>query len=136
VRWETLPGLGCPTYTAVHHVLTNPAYAGAYAYGKTRQERRVDETGTVQLRRRPLAASDWEVLIRDHHEGFIHWDTYQANQARINANIRPVAAPDAQTQTNALATHDRRRARLRAQPMTRPTRDRRREPPRDRALRR
>jgi excisionase family DNA binding protein len=80
-----------PTYTAVHHVLTNPAYAGAYAYGKTRQERRVDETGTVQLRRRPLAASDWEVLIRDHHEGFIGWDTYQANQTRINANIRPVA---------------------------------------------
>jgi transposase-like protein len=72
-------------------VLTNPAYAGAYAYGKTRQERRVDETGTVQLRRRPLAVSDWEVLIRDHHEGFIGWDTYQANQARINANIRPVA---------------------------------------------
>ncbi len=80
-----------PTYTAVHHVLTNPAYAGAYAYGKTRQERRVDETGTVQLRRRPLAVSDWEVLIRDHHKGFIGWDTYQANQARINANIRPVA---------------------------------------------
>jgi DNA invertase Pin-like site-specific DNA recombinase len=80
-----------PTYTAVHHVLTNPAYAGAYAYGKTRQERRVDETGTVHQRRRRLAASDWEVLIRDHHEGFIDWATYQANQARINANIRPVA---------------------------------------------
>src|SRR6476469_2453294 len=80
-----------PTYTAVHHVLTNPAYAGAYAYGKTRQERRVDETGTVHVRRRILAASDWEVLIRDHHEGFIDWDTFQANQARINANIRPVA---------------------------------------------
>ena len=80
-----------PTYTAVHHVLTNPAYAGAYAYGKTRQERRVDETGSVQVRRRILAASDWEVLIRDHHEGFIGWDTYQANQTRINANIRPVA---------------------------------------------
>ncbi|HKS53084.1 MAG TPA: recombinase family protein [Pseudonocardiaceae bacterium] len=80
-----------PTYAAVHHVLTNPAYAGAYAYGKTRQERRVDETGTVHRRRRPLAVSDWEVLIPDHHEGFINWDTFQANQARINANIRPVA---------------------------------------------
>ena len=33
----------------------------------------------------------WEVLIRDHHAGFIDWDTYQANQARIGANIRPVA---------------------------------------------
>jgi excisionase family DNA binding protein len=80
-----------PTYTAVHHVLTNPAYAGAYAYGKTRQERRVDETGSVQLRRRQLAAGDWEVLIPEHHEGFIGWDTFQANQARIKANTRPVA---------------------------------------------
>jgi Recombinase len=26
------------SYTAIHHVLTNPIYAGAYAYGKTRQE--------------------------------------------------------------------------------------------------
>jgi len=80
-----------PTYTAVHHVLTNPAYAGAYAYGKTRQERRVDETGTLHLQRRRLAPSEWEVLIPDHHEGFIDWGTYQANQARIAANTRPVA---------------------------------------------
>jgi len=80
-----------PTYTAVHHVLTNPAYAGAYAYGKTRQERRVDQTGTVHRQRRRLAPSDWEVLIPDHHEGFVDWTTYQANQARIAANTRPVA---------------------------------------------
>ena len=80
-----------PTYTAVHHVLTNPAYAGAYAYGKTRQERRVDETGTVHQRRRRLAAGEWEVLIPDHHDGFIDWATWQANQARIGANTRPVA---------------------------------------------
>jgi uncharacterized protein YndB with AHSA1/START domain len=31
------------------------------------------------------------VLIKDHHRGFIDWDTYQANQARIGANIRPKA---------------------------------------------
>jgi len=80
-----------PTYTAVHHVLTNPAYAGAYAYGKTRQERRVDETGTVHQRRRRLAPGEWEVLIPDHHDGFIDWATWQANQVRIGANTRPVA---------------------------------------------
>lgn len=80
-----------PTYTAVRHVLTNPAYAGAYAYGKTRQERRVDDAGTVHQRRRRLEAGDWKVLIPDHHEGFIDWSTWQANQARIGANNRPVA---------------------------------------------
>jgi len=80
-----------PTYTAVHHVLTNPAYAGAYAYGKTRQERHVDESGSVHRRRRRLAPSQWEVLIPEHHEGFLDWTTYQGNQARIAANTRPVA---------------------------------------------
>jgi len=80
-----------PTYTAVHHVLTNPAYAGAYAYGKTRQERHVDESGSVHRRRRRLAPSEWEVLIPEHHEGFLDWTTYQGNQARIAANTRPVA---------------------------------------------
>ncbi len=31
-----------PTYTAVHNILTHPAYAGAYVFGKTRHERYVD----------------------------------------------------------------------------------------------
>src|ERR1019366_7243822 len=30
IRWVA------PTYTALHHILTNPVYAGAYTYGKTR----------------------------------------------------------------------------------------------------
>ena len=38
-----------------------------------------------------LPQDQWEVLIKDHHEGFIDWDTYQANQAKIAQNIRPAA---------------------------------------------
>jgi DNA invertase Pin-like site-specific DNA recombinase len=83
VRWIT------PTYTAVHHILTNPVYAGAYAYGKTRCERYVDEHGTVKKRMRHLPISQWPVLIPNHHLGFIGWETYQANQARLDANTHP-----------------------------------------------
>jgi transposase-like protein len=36
-------------------------------------------------------AEQWEVLITEHHRGFIDWATYQANQARIGTNIRPRA---------------------------------------------
>src|SRR2546425_3571073 len=32
IRWVT------PTYAKIHHVLTNPVYAGAYVYGKTRRQ--------------------------------------------------------------------------------------------------
>jgi DNA invertase Pin-like site-specific DNA recombinase len=83
IRWVT------PTYTAIHSVLTNPVYAGAYAYGKTRHETYVDETGRLRKRVRHLPRSQWAVLIHDHHQGFIDWETYEMNQARIASNIRP-----------------------------------------------
>src|SRR6266576_2186648 len=74
-----------PTYHAVHNVLTHPAYAGAYVFGKTRQQRYVGEDDRMRIRRRRLPQGEWEVLITDHHRGFIDWDTFVANQARIGA---------------------------------------------------
>jgi DNA invertase Pin-like site-specific DNA recombinase len=85
IRWVT------PTYAAIHHVVASPVYAGAYVYGKTRHERYVTEMGQVRTRSRRLPQAEWEVLIPDHHPGFIDWATYQANQARIGQNIRPQA---------------------------------------------
>jgi DNA invertase Pin-like site-specific DNA recombinase/uncharacterized protein YndB with AHSA1/START domain len=83
IRWVAA------TYTAIHAVLTNPVYAGAYVYGKCRHERYVDEQGRVRKRTRHLPQSEWAVLLPDHHPGFIDWATYQANQARIDANVHP-----------------------------------------------
>jgi DNA invertase Pin-like site-specific DNA recombinase len=83
IRWVA------PTYTALHHILTNPVYAGAYTYGKTRSERYVDEQGAVKKRIRHLPMDQWPVLIPEHHPGFIDWTTFQANQTRLDANTRP-----------------------------------------------
>jgi DNA invertase Pin-like site-specific DNA recombinase/transposase-like protein len=80
-----------PTYHAVHTTLSHPAYAGAYVYGRTRKERYLDPGGVLRQRSRRLSRDQWEVLIPDHHPGFIDWDTYLANQARIGTNIRPQA---------------------------------------------
>ena len=80
-----------PTYHAVHNVLTHPAYAGAYTFGRSRQEKRLSDDGALQVRRRVLPQDQWEVLIKDHHPGFISWDTYQANLHKIRQNIRPMA---------------------------------------------
>ena len=55
-----------PTYHSIHSILTNPVYAGVYAYGKTRQERFVDETGRVKKRVKRLPQSQWAVMIHDH----------------------------------------------------------------------
>ena len=80
-----------PTYHAVHTTLTHPGYAGAYVYGRTRQHRYLGKDGQMRGRQRRLPQQQWEVLITGHHRGFIDWDTYQVNQARIGTNIRPQA---------------------------------------------
>ena len=83
IRWVA------PTYTALHNVLTNPVYAGAYAYGKCRHERYIDEQGKLRKRTRHLPQTEWAVLLPNHHQGYIDWETYHANQSRIDANVHP-----------------------------------------------
>ena len=70
----------------IYHVLTNPVYAGAYAYGKSRHSVTLDASGARKKRVRKLPRSQWPVFIPNHHQGFIDWDTYEANCARISAN--------------------------------------------------
>jgi DNA invertase Pin-like site-specific DNA recombinase len=83
IQWTT------PTYTRIHNVLANPVYAGAYVYGKTRQERFVDPDGRLRKRIRRLPRPQWAVLLQDHHKGFIDWATYTMNQRRIASNAHP-----------------------------------------------
>jgi DNA invertase Pin-like site-specific DNA recombinase len=80
-----------PTYHAVHNILTHPAYAGTYTFGRTGQVKQVGDDGVLRTRRRVLPRAEWQVCITDHHQGFIDWDTYLDNQARIGANTRPTA---------------------------------------------
>ena len=82
VRWEQ------PKYKAIHEILTNPVFAGAYAYGRKRTERRV-ENGVVRERQRRTQREEWHVCITDHHPGYISFERYLANQQRLRANWRP-----------------------------------------------
>ena len=83
IRWVD------PSYIAIYHVLTNPVYAGAYAYGKSRREVTLDRCGARRKRVRKLPQSQWAVLIPNHHQGFIDWSAYEANRMRISANTHP-----------------------------------------------
>jgi DNA invertase Pin-like site-specific DNA recombinase len=82
VRWAT------PTYKAVHEILTNPVYAGCYAYGRKRTERRVED-GVVRERQRRRSREEWHVCIEGHHPGYLTFERYLANQERLRANWRP-----------------------------------------------
>jgi len=84
IRWVT------PTYTGIHQVLTNPCYAGVYTYGKTHQERYLAPDGRLKKRTRMVPQAQWSVFIKDHHQGFIDWDTYEMNRKRIANNTRPM----------------------------------------------
>lgn len=77
------------SYPAVHDFLTNPAYAGAFVFGRTRTWKRADAAGRVISGVRELPRDQWAVLIPDHHPGFISWEKYEANTARLRANWRP-----------------------------------------------
>ena len=73
-------------YHAVLSVLKNPAYGGAYAYGRSKTVVRLD-AGQKRVRRQVRRRrEDWAVLILDHHEGYINWEVYQSNQTMIANN--------------------------------------------------
>jgi excisionase family DNA binding protein len=75
-----------PIYNTVLKILTNPGYAGAYAFGKTQARVRVVDGRARKTvgHRKPLP--EWLVLIRDHHLGYISWEQYERNQALIASN--------------------------------------------------
>jgi DNA invertase Pin-like site-specific DNA recombinase len=77
------------SYHAIHQVLSNPVYAGAYVYGKTRTEITLEPSGSRRKRIKHLPRDQWQVLIKEHHRGYIDWQTYEANQQRIARNTRP-----------------------------------------------
>lgn len=67
------------TYSVALHVLHNPRYAGAYAYGRIKWRKTVD--GRTQSRKVPR--DEWIVLQRDAHAGYVSWKQYEANERRL-----------------------------------------------------
>ena len=68
--------------------LTNPVYAGAYAYGRTRTETTIVDGQPRRRQGIPVAQGEWAVLIPEHHQGYIGWEQHQANQKRIAENAQ------------------------------------------------
>jgi excisionase family DNA binding protein len=80
VEWQL------PRYNTIHRLLTNPIYAGAYVFGRTGSQVRVQAGRKLITRSVRRRQEEWEVLIRDHHESYISWNDYEKNQRIINGN--------------------------------------------------
>jgi DNA invertase Pin-like site-specific DNA recombinase len=73
-----------PTFAAIYAILKNPAYAGAYAYGKQHRTHLPGDAHKVVTH--PLPLPEWPVLRPEAFPGYIPWDTYLANQRRLAEN--------------------------------------------------
>jgi DNA invertase Pin-like site-specific DNA recombinase len=95
-----------PSYNAIHTVLTNPLYAGAYAFGRTGDRTRVIDGKARKTRGHEKPREQWSVLIRDHHPGYVSWQAYERNQITLaeNAHMKKRMAPKAGRGGRALLT--------------------------------
>jgi hypothetical protein len=80
IRWEPAD------FGAVHDFLTNPTYAGTFAFGRSREVKSVDTEGQVKVSTVKVPIEEWAVCIPDHHPGYVSWDQYLATQQRLRAN--------------------------------------------------
>jgi len=76
-----------PRYATVYQMLTNPAYGGAYAYGKTEHITQY-ENGEPRQRCRQKARQQWLVLIPNTHAGYVSWEQFEQVQLAIGNNMR------------------------------------------------
>jgi DNA invertase Pin-like site-specific DNA recombinase/predicted DNA-binding transcriptional regulator AlpA len=83
------------TYDRVLKMLANPAYAGAYVFGRRRSRRVVTADGRITRRSSAVPRAEWETTLLGQHPGYITWDQFLANEAKLaasntNTGARPV----------------------------------------------
>jgi DNA invertase Pin-like site-specific DNA recombinase len=75
-----------PSYQAIHAVLSNPIYAGAYAYGQRGQVQGAPRGLGPAGPRHRYAVDEVAVLLHDHHPAYLSWERYLANRAALRDN--------------------------------------------------
>src|SRR5450432_2535248 len=75
-----------PVYRQVWAILTNPLYAGAYAFGRREVRTRIVDGRARKSKGHSKPRPTWTVLIPNHHPGYVSWEEYDRNQAQLAAN--------------------------------------------------
>ena len=84
IRWKL------PVYNTIHGIITNPLYAGAYAYGRTGTRVTLEGDRARKTQGHAKPREEWLVLIHDHHPGYTSWDEFDRNQRILldNAHMK------------------------------------------------
>ena len=73
-----------PTVSAIIAVLKNPAYAGAFVYGRPRTVRLASAPGKAAQKQLPM--EEWKIRVNDKYPAYIPWETYIKIRAMLKEN--------------------------------------------------
>jgi DNA invertase Pin-like site-specific DNA recombinase len=73
-----------PTVSAIIAILKNPAYAGAFVYGRTRHTPR--RLSPVRSQSKRLPVEEWKIRVNDKYPAYISWETFEKIKAMLRDN--------------------------------------------------
>lgn len=71
----------------VIHILKNPAYAGAYVYGRRRPDPIKRQPGSGRVGTIAVAPEDWAICLKGTHPAYVDWNEFMANQRQLADNL-------------------------------------------------
>src|SRR5215218_927868 len=74
-----------PTIETITSILKNPAYAGAFVYGRSSHTTTRGPNGTV-VRVKRLPMEKWRILIKDKYPAYVDWETFERIQTMLKDN--------------------------------------------------
>ena len=75
-----------PAYHTIVQVINHPMYAGAYVFGRTTQRTQIIDGRARKSMGHHKPMEAWNVLIRDHHPGYITWEQFETHQKMLTEN--------------------------------------------------
>jgi DNA invertase Pin-like site-specific DNA recombinase len=91
--WDGKLVWGSLTHSRVLGLLKNPCYAGTYTFGRYQYRRQITPQGEVSKHTQRVAMAEWRVNLPAHHEGYISWEEFLANQDRLAKNRTNAGLP-------------------------------------------
>ena len=73
-----------PSASMLGGMLKNPAYAGAFVYGRTGSCHATYPNGKLITARRPMA--EWKIVVKDRYPAYLDWESFERVQAMLRDN--------------------------------------------------
>ncbi|MFV0409843.1 MAG: recombinase family protein [Paracoccus sp. (in: a-proteobacteria)] len=74
------------TVAAVAAILKNPAYAGAFVYGRTRMRDPSPDSRSPAKAKVARPLEEWRIIVKDRYPAYIDWPTYEKIRSIVSDN--------------------------------------------------